>query len=224
MDPTTVQIMSSDNGGNFSAFNQFDTGANTGTPISGGAPTYQPNIPPVQQQMPPYQQQQMGQQTQMSSQQQAAQQQAIQQQMLRQQMMQQQAAAQQQRGQQYPQNDHKLDYLVDDIDRTLDNDSDKDDYILAKNTNYNKKPPASILKQKEGYLSKVPFALKEILLIVIIYLILSIGYVKDSFGSYIKYINKDETGSVPFVGLIIYGIILAVLFVLIRSFIVKPYL
>lgn len=64
--------------------------------------------------------------------------------------------------------------------------------------------------------SYLPEWLKESILILIIYIILSQGMVQSFFGKYIKYINPDENGSVPFIGIVIYGIILVVLYLLFK--------
>ena len=61
---------------------------------------------------------------------------------------------------------------------------------------------------------------KELLLLVLIYFILSMGFIKKSVGGYISYINPDETGKYSYVGVIIYGFLLAILFIAIRKIIV----
>ncbi len=61
---------------------------------------------------------------------------------------------------------------------------------------------------------------KELLLLVLIYCILSMGFIKKSVGGYISYINPDETGKYSYVGVIIYGILLAILFISFRKIII----
>jgi fructose-specific phosphotransferase system IIC component len=44
-------------------------------------------------------------------------------------------------------------------------------------------------------------------------MILSLGFVKKTVGGYISYINPNETGKYSFIGILIYGFLLAVLFI-----------
>lgn len=67
----------------------------------------------------------------------------------------------------------------------------------------------------------IPKWLREPLLILVIYLILSQTIVKDTIGKYIKQINPGTDGSVSFVGVLIYGIILAVLYVIIKKYLLE---
>ncbi|ARF09268.1 hypothetical protein Catovirus_2_217 [Catovirus CTV1] len=67
-------------------------------------------------------------------------------------------------------------------------------------------------------LSKIPNWIKEIILFVIIYFIFSMGFVKKSIGYYIKYINPDSDGNVPFIGILIYGFLLIVTFMITKYF------
>jgi len=75
--------------------------------------------------------------------------------------------------------------------------------------------------QKDGYLDKLPIGFKEPLIILVLYIILSQSFVKDSIGRYITQINEDITGKVSMTGVIIYGTILASLFYLTKIFILK---
>lgn len=58
---------------------------------------------------------------------------------------------------------------------------------------------------------------KELLLLVLIYCILSLGFIKKTVGGYISYINPDETGKYSYVGVIIYGFLLSILFISLRK-------
>lgn len=60
-------------------------------------------------------------------------------------------------------------------------------------------------KIKRGY---IPEWLKEPLLLLVIYVILSFGFVKKTIGNYIVYINPGSDGYVSWFGILIYGIIL----------------
>lgn len=60
--------------------------------------------------------------------------------------------------------------------------------------------------------------LKDPLIILVIYVILSQAIVKETIGKYINQINPNSEGQVSFTGVVIYGIILAALFVLVKRF------
>lgn len=67
--------------------------------------------------------------------------------------------------------------------------------------------------------SLFPSWVREPILVLIIFVILSQPIVRDNIGKYIKAINPGESGSVSFVGVVIYGIILATLFGIAKSYI-----
>jgi len=73
----------------------------------------------------------------------------------------------------------------------------------------------------EGFqiLSGIPSLLKDAIIILTIYIILSQAIVRDTIGKYVKQINPDDEGKFPFTGVLIYGIILATLFVLVKKLI-----
>ncbi len=58
---------------------------------------------------------------------------------------------------------------------------------------------------------------KELLLITFIYCILSTGFAKKTIGNYISYVNPNETGKYSFVGIILYGFILAISYIIIKK-------
>lgn len=66
--------------------------------------------------------------------------------------------------------------------------------------------------------SNIPPILREGSLILILFIILSLPVVKDNIGHYIKQINPDTEGKVSMSGIVIYGIILAVLYMLINKY------
>ncbi len=70
-------------------------------------------------------------------------------------------------------------------------------------------------------LSSIPKILIDPIIIVIIYIILSQPYVQLTIGKYIKQIIPREDKTVSFAGVLIYGIILATLFSLIKRFILR---
>lgn len=63
---------------------------------------------------------------------------------------------------------------------------------------------------KQNILHKVPKILREPLLIIILFFILSTSAARNAIGNYIPAINPDSSGSVSYIGILIYGIILAI--------------
>lgn len=72
-------------------------------------------------------------------------------------------------------------------------------------------------KQENKFISSIPVVLREPLLILILYVILSQSIVKDTIGKYIPQINPNEDGKVSFLGILIYGIILSTLYAIIKN-------
>lgn len=68
-------------------------------------------------------------------------------------------------------------------------------------------------------LSNIPSLFREPIVILLLYILLSQASVKDTIGTYIKQINPDVEGKVSFAGVLIYGVIFAALFALVKKFI-----
>lgn len=66
--------------------------------------------------------------------------------------------------------------------------------------------------------SYIPEGLREPLLIIILFVILSQPVVRETIGTYIKQINPDVEGKVSLTGVVIYGIILATLYYVVKRF------
>lgn len=58
---------------------------------------------------------------------------------------------------------------------------------------------------------------KEVLLLLFLYCILSLGFVKKTVGGYISYLNPNETGKYQYIGVIIYGFLLSILFISLKK-------
>lgn len=117
---------------------------------------------------------------------------------------------------------HHIRHLVKDINRSLD------DYVPSKkllNTEENEEETESDKSREkkdkdddiEKFLNPSFALLKECLLLLIIYIILSQSFVKKTVGKYISYINSNSDGSHSIIGIIIYGTILALIFILFRK-------
>lgn len=80
----------------------------------------------------------------------------------------------------------------------------------------------NIKKERKKYLSYLPNILLDAFLILILYIILSQPQVIGFFGQYIKILNPDKDCNYPFFGILIYGLMLSVLYILCQS--ARPYL
>jgi len=74
--------------------------------------------------------------------------------------------------------------------------------------------------KKETSSTYIPNFVKEGILIIIIYVVLSQEYVRNAIGKFITYINPDETGKVQLIGYISYGTILAFVYLFFKHFVV----
>lgn len=72
-------------------------------------------------------------------------------------------------------------------------------------------------KEKFKISSYIPEGLKDPLLILILFILLSQPVVRETIGSYVKQINPDMEGKVSLTGIVIYGIILAALYYIIKK-------
>ena len=96
-----------------------------------------------------------------------------------------------------------------------DDNDDNDDNDEIDDFKNNKDDDLEEKKNKNSEL-KIPDILKDLLLIWIIFIILSNGIIKNFIAKYINAINPDETGIVGFKGIVIYGLLLASSYVLIK--------
>ena len=116
---------------------------------------------------------------------------------------------------------NKIHHLVKNINQSLDdyapsksqNTEDSEDDSTEKEEDINSKN-----KNSDLY---IPEILKEPLLIIIIYVVMSQGFVRKGIGSYISYINPGQDGYVSLIGYVIYGTILALLFMFFKKIIIK---
>lgn len=125
----------------------------------------------------------------------------------------------------------KIKHLVKDINKSLDDygpskmrNSDES-YDVTDNDNDNNNDNENESENREMFDDKYekifPDYLTELLLIVIIYVILSQNFVRKIIGNYISYINPEKNGTVPLIGYIIYGTIIAVMFELLKKIFIK---
>ncbi len=70
-------------------------------------------------------------------------------------------------------------------------------------------------------MSPIPEKFREPLIIFLLFVLLSHPFVKNNLGKYIKQINPDDSGRVGLTGIVIYGVLLATLFYLVKKFALK---
>ena len=85
----------------------------------------------------------------------------------------------------------------------------------------NKKKKDSHIKKGDSYISYINdiINIKESIILFTIFFLLSQEMIKDFFGKYFSSINGDSEGKVNVQGVVVYGIILTVLFMIIKKII-----
>jgi hypothetical protein len=118
---------------------------------------------------------------------------------------------------------NKIHHLVKDINRhlddygpsTLSHDSDESCYELDDGTD---REQSSDIKNKNVN-TYIPYFLKDPIIIIIVYVIISQPFVKKTLSNYITHLHVKSDGSNNIIGQLIYGTILAFLFLLIKKII-----
>ena len=107
-------------------------------------------------------------------------------------------------------NDGTIENLISDINESFDDFSPSDEKEESEH-------------EDDQIISYTKFLehLKEPALLLTIYLIMSQEQVKNIIGKYVTYINPKEDGSVTFVGVIVYGLILVILFITLKKLLIK---
>jgi len=99
-------------------------------------------------------------------------------------------------------------------------EDDTDNYISKINKSVDKinhsDTDTDIDIEKPKKKPRIPNIFKEPLLLLLIYIILSQNFIRTFFGKYITYINSDDDGNVSQLGIVIYGTIFVVFFLLSR--------
>lgn len=117
---------------------------------------------------------------------------------------------------QAPLEDLTIDNLVSDIHTSFDDYSPSDeneDYIHEKP----KKKSDSNYNLNSITINKILVFIREPLLLLIIYVLLSLEPVVTFFGKYLTIINQKDDGSISIIGIILYGIIFTILFLTLRK-------
>ena len=96
------------------------------------------------------------------------------------------------------------------IEEELNIKEDLQDFIIESN-------PVPATNSYLGWFFDECFNYKDFLVLFTLYLLLSQEMIKDFFSKYFTSLNPDDEGKINVQGVIIYGLILSVLFVLIRK-------
>jgi len=111
-------------------------------------------------------------------------------------------------------------HLVKDLNKSLDGygPSKKTSTMTDESENdTDEEDNPKIKKKNQSYGSYIPTLLKEPLLLLIIYIIMSQSFVKKAITTYIPQLENNLDGSKTFLGVVMYGTILAVLFSLFKK-------
>jgi hypothetical protein len=121
-------------------------------------------------------------------------------------------------GPKYPQNPptmHGSD--MEDLARDISDNLPTDNFIPG----FTEFDEDSVVKQSGGVMGYIPSLLREPLIILVLYVVLSQAFVYKTVGKYIPQINPDGTGEVSFYGVIIYGLLLAITYALAKRFLLE---
>jgi hypothetical protein len=111
--------------------------------------------------------------------------------------------------------------LVDNIKNKKKNKKKLDNIIKDNIENFiEDKIPVKNSKDILSYLFDDSFGIKDFILLFSIYFILSQDMIKDLFSSYFTCLNGDDEGKVGIKGVIVYGLILTIIFMLSKKYLV----
>jgi hypothetical protein len=106
---------------------------------------------------------------------------------------------------------------IEDLAKDISDNLGEDNFVSLGD----KKEDTRVKGKQNSCLDFIPETLQEPLLLLLVFILLSQTVVKDTVGKYIKQINPDTDGKVSFVGILIYGVIFVVVFMLAKRFILE---
>lgn len=114
---------------------------------------------------------------------------------------------------------------IDDVDIDEIGDNEIDDQELEYEHEHEQEPVVVKSSKKKKILKKnkicrnlIPAFMKEPLLLLILYILVSQPFISNMVKTYIPYINDDVSTLKQFYGTVIYGVLLVVLFIVVRKF------
>lgn len=107
-------------------------------------------------------------------------------------------------------------HLVKDLNRSLDGyGPSKKSMSLTEESDTEDEP--LVKKKSSSFGSYIPMILKEPMLLLVIYIVMSQSFVKKAISTYIPQLENNLDGNKTFLGIVMYGTILALLFVLFKK-------
>jgi hypothetical protein len=106
--------------------------------------------------------------------------------------------------------------LVKDINNEIDDDKKKKTKKQDTDSDTEEEKPKKKKSKGSFFNFTIPEMIKDPILIWVIYMLMSQNFFKKLVGKYITHINPNEEGVVPFSGVAVYGLVLVVLFTLIK--------
>ena len=108
--------------------------------------------------------------------------------------------------------------LVEDINNEIEDGKKKKIKVKDKDTDTETEEEKPKKKKSKGsfFNFTIPEMIKDPILIWLIYMLMSQNFFKKMIGKYITQINPNEEGVVSFTGVAVYGLVLVVLFTLIK--------
>ena len=107
--------------------------------------------------------------------------------------------------------------LVEDINNEIEDGKKKKVKVVKDTETETEEEKPKKKKSKSSFFNfSIPEMVKDPILIWIIYMLMSQNFFKKLIGKYITQINPNEEGVVSFTGIAVYGLILVVLYTLIK--------
>lgn len=114
----------------------------------------------------------------------------------------------------YPVN---MKHLAKEMDQELSDDTDFLDKIEEEAKK--KKKSKKVVEEESGLVSRVPKLLREPLIILVVYVALSQPQVRSAISKYVPQIVPGSDGKVGIAGIIVYGVIIATIFAVLKRII-----
>ena len=106
--------------------------------------------------------------------------------------------------------------LVEDINNEIEDGKKKKITKVETDTDTEEEKPKKKKSKGSFFNFKIPEMIKDPILIWVIYMLMSQNFFKKLIGKYLTQINPNEEGIVPFSGIAIYGLVMVVLYTLIK--------
>lgn len=106
--------------------------------------------------------------------------------------------------------------VADDIEDLVRDINDN----LPEDISMGTEPQKEEAKESNSISKKIPDDLVDAVLLLVVFVVLSQGKVKEFIGNYVPQINPDADGKVAMTGVVVYGVILVAVYKLVRYYLV----